>query len=250
MEKKQKFEGSVSGTLPRNIIPNNDEVEKIDGLFITFALIFNDIKTIHLLSMVIEENFEALDSEEKPTYHKGEFAGVGVYLIRMLFGTINEFLILLEKKQTVIKEDKFQNLLKNLSSDTLLAWNGLYNLGVSKNKTQKDSDPVLSLIDDIRNEISFHYYGGPKYLSEGFKDFFYKNPPKPQNKRAFYSIGETMKDTRFFYADAAAEAYLAIKAEKYGYDRESFKAVIFKDLVSKLNLALSGLIRVYIKSKK
>ena len=55
----------------------------------------------------------------------------------------------------------------------------------------------------VRNKISFHY--DPKAISKGY-DFFYKNIKKMVN--AYISRGRNMSESRFYFADAAAESYM------------------------------------------
>ena len=55
----------------------------------------------------------------------------------------------------------------------------------------------------IKNKISFHYY--PKAIRKGY-DFFYESI-KIMDK-AYISRGKNTLESRFYFADAAAESYL------------------------------------------
>ena len=57
----------------------------------------------------------------------------------------------------------------------------------------------------LRNKIGYHY--DAKELARGYKAAF------GQSKPPYLSRGSSMKSTRFYFADAAAEAYMLDKAK-------------------------------------
>ena len=56
----------------------------------------------------------------------------------------------------------------------------------------------------IRNSIAYHYYQ-PKKLVQGYKKHFLESPRSEHNALAYSSFGKNMEESRFYFADAAAE---------------------------------------------
>ena len=65
-----KFEGSISKLLPEDLILKEEDQSKLDGLFLTIALIFNDVKSLHLLSNIFLKNIEQPEQKDGISYHQ------------------------------------------------------------------------------------------------------------------------------------------------------------------------------------
>jgi hypothetical protein len=53
----------------------------------------------------------------------------------------------------------------------------------------------------MRNNVTAHYYQ-PKALHRGYRYFFFESGP--EMKMALLSLGDSMKTSRFYFADGAA----------------------------------------------
>ncbi|MBN2438888.1 MAG: hypothetical protein JXL20_09855 [Deltaproteobacteria bacterium] len=94
----------------------------------------------------------------------------------------------------------------------------------------------------IRNKISFHC--DAKAIFAGYRHHFLT--PGQLNERAFISLGNTMKESRFRFADAAALGYLrSIMVQ------ENLEAGITQiaDLLQPVNRALMAIVKAFVQKR-
>lgn len=247
-ENKWVFEGNLLNTLPESLISKEGENE-FDDFFLISSLIYNDIKDLHFLWLLIVDHVSEpiiKDGKEELTYHNGEYAGIRQHIIRLFLGTINEFLVFLSKHRETIEGEKFLKIKSELLEEEKNIWENLYNLATAKNEGKLD--PVFQFLHDIRSNVAFHYWDSK--VPRGFKKFFYENGPSIYNRRAHYALGESMRSTRFFYGDAAASAYINVVAEKHGFATNDLEKLILEDIMGNFNRVIRSLLLLYIRSKK
>lgn len=105
----------------------------------------------------------------------------------------------------------------------------------------------------IRNNSSFHYYHSSTKLKKAFQDFFFKQESSDSNKFAYYSIGESMNTTRFYYADAATMNFMKITSEEGPQNATFTSTGKFKDEMKKtienMNFTILRLLKAYLKNR-
>lgn len=96
----------------------------------------------------------------------------------------------------------------------------------------------------IRNNAAFHYYN-PAELTEGYFAHFARTD-SPAYTSAWWSVGKTMGESRFFYADAAAEALVqrAARRPNQEWDKE------LGELADKVNHALRFLVERFVDERR
>ena len=243
--KKHKFKGELLKIIPAKLLADTEENNDFDDFFLTLSLIYNDIKNIHIFSILTSAYVEEPE-KDGISYHRGEYTGVYHYLIRLLMSTLNEFFVFLEKNKSISESTKFKLLLKKLPNNIRLDWGDLYNIATKKISGTKKSDPILQILYEIRSNVTSHYWGSPEYLSKGFKKFFYKNLKAETNKNAYYSFATNMEETRFFYADAAVSAYIESVVLKHNFQDSG---EVLKKIIRKTNIAIKAVMNEYIKNK-
>jgi hypothetical protein len=108
----------------------------------------------------------------------------------------------------------------------------------------KDTSSIISKITRVRSNVSFHFDHSKKELRKGFiRSFYGQSKEIIQHNKAYFSLGIDMKNTRFFYADAAVEDYV-----KSLLDESDMKVVM--KTIDTMNLTLQSLITAYIMSIK
>jgi len=78
----------------------------------------------------------------------------------------------------------------------------------------------------IRNSIAYHYYQ-PKKLVQGYKKHS-SSPRSEHNALAYSSFGKNMEESRFYFADAAAEhavnTYRRMSTERFSKQLQKYVA--------------------------
>ena len=125
-------------------------------------------------------------------------------------------------------------------------WKAITDVAFDRSPESSDFTKHLIL---IRNNVAFHYNQSGKELKKSFRNFFYKKEKIGKNDLAYYSIGETIYDTRFFYADGAVQEYLrsANGNQLDGFDIK-YKKEISK-LIYDMSFTISRLLKAYLKNR-
>lgn len=206
MEQKE-FKGDLEWISPDKIIKGNDIV---GSFFIGFGTIFNDLKDLILFEQLIVDSYRKPQADECSA-HMGSYGGIMIHIKKLIASTINEFFIFLEKNDDVLNTAEFKDILEKLPKLEKEEWNGM--VSAAHGKLPKASDFIKTLVR-IRSNFTYHYYQSGKVLGRGFRSRFSNEQKDERNKCAYYSIGETLGLTRFYFSDAAVEEALYIEAGK------------------------------------
>lgn len=140
----------------------------------------------------------------------------------------------------------FQLMLKNLPPELKLKWQKILDTALTT-KSGKPSDEFSKTLLFIRNNIAFHYYQSGKNLSKGFIDFFYKNEKNVFNEHALYALGDSMRNTRFFYCDGAVQEAMARTIANEG-GVETFYKKLGK-VMTDINQTIKAIMANYLSKK-
>lgn len=231
---KKEFLGALEEISPKLLV---DEKKKTDiqSFFLILGLIFNDLKGLVFFQKFIEDNYRKPDINEISA-HAGEYNGLIAQADKLLIATVGEFFKFIEENKSVLNSIPFLLLTKKLDSDNKYRWNDLVSMG--------DGSTVLSKIARVRSNVTFHYDNSMEELRRGFIDsFFIKRKDLIHHKRAYYSLGNNMENTRIYYSDAAAQDYIH---SLLGVDDR----VMIRKAIDGMNHTIQGLLQVYLKSIK
>ncbi len=216
------------------------------------ALIRNDLS-----DLVYLQSFHAKEKEKlglnyrHTTSDVGRASGRDIYFARLAlshFWSILEFLRI--RKDALKKDSQLTAILRTLRSTEQEFWNRIIQLAEQSN--QKNFSDVVGIHPDVmkiiqlaysaRNDLTYHYHGTLKHISQGYGIAFSK---KEFNTEFAYvtEIGDISKD-RSYYIDISMQKYL----EKEAVLTDSLFSVIngpFLDLFADLNKVISKILRKY-----
>jgi len=252
MKKKFKeFEGKLNYIKPEHLVTqnSNNETEKI---FLILAEVFNDLKGFILFEKMLIENYRQPDNKETSS-HAGNYFGILFQIKKLIVSTINEFFVFLKKNNDIFEENEFKEILEKIPQKNQVFWK---NMILASNGESITTTGFLKIFLQIRNNIGFHYYQSGKNLKRGYCSYFFGKTKHKRSARAFYSPGETIYDTRFYFSDAAIAEYFQIvagkKEKENSINNEEFKKLekIINETVVVICDTISYLLKKYIKQKQ
>ncbi len=238
----KEFEGNLKSINPSKII-QKDKDSDFDNFFLVLGLIFNDLKDLLFFVEYIVKEYRKpnSDNSEPPNDHLGSWAGLNNHLNRLIISLTSELFIFLEKNKKVTSSISFILFEKKLPSDIRNDWHDVLDVLYDENKND-----FLSHISRIRSNVTFHYDQSLKEIRSGFINTFFDSPKNNYNQKAYYSLGDNVSTTRFYYCDGAVSSYtdklLKIKSENYLND-------IVK-IVGKINNTIRFMMESYLEDKK
>lgn len=204
-----EFKGNLSWISPNKIIKEGED-NKLGSFFIGLGAIFNDLKDYVLFEQLIVDIYRKPE-EKDCSDHVGNYGGVMVHINKLVASTIHEFFKFLKENADIISTNEFNEILERLPKEEKELWKGI--VLASCDKLPKVSD-FLNILVRIRSNIAFHYDHSGKILRRGFISRFFSEYKDKRNEKAYYSIGESIELSRFYFSDAAVEESLYIEAGK------------------------------------
>lgn len=227
---------------PSKIVPKHGR-DDLAEFCLTLAVVFNDLKGL----LVWEKRISELAPSDVPLVSpkSGEFYGLRIQFHRLLAAQFHELLKLIKAFEDVVGAQPLRNILKKAPPSIQHQWDDLVAVATGKG-TPRDK-AFAQILVETRNNAAYHYYQ-PKVLLAGFRRTFFETPPGPLNQFAFASIGASMEQSRFYYADAAMEAALTTLAGK------SMEPIKFKKLlagrIDSVNRTVEYILSVYLQRAK
>lgn len=154
---------------------------------------------------------------------------------RMHISLINELFVMIQKNKAVLDEDAFERVLKSMRRESRACWQELVDAALDRSKLL-NKDLML-----IRHKIGFHY--DPKEIMSGYEHFFTK---RSITDKAYLSRGTNWAESRFFFADAAAESYMHRRAEPEDINTLYGRVRQFSN---KLNSAIWNMVTTFIQHR-
>lgn len=179
----------------------------------TIGCIYNDLKDLNLIYLDIVNKSELPDFKVDP--YTGEYAGLKNHLLRLIISTLFEALEFLEKNRELMDYDNFKKLLASAPWQIREIWQELREATLDKNAK---GSKFKKLLCQIRANVTYHYFQSANVLRNSYIEFFTSRSKNKLNDYAYYSAGENMQTTRFYYADAAIDEYLSsiyVKSENF-----------------------------------
>lgn len=240
----QEFKGELRHIEPYRLIRENTD-DPLARFFLALAVIFNDIKGLTLFEKLVVDTYRKTEPKEV-SVQAGELGGIFTQINKLLISNVREFLDFLKENEKILSSLEFKEVLLKTNKNIQSRWENITDIAFGQSPESSDFTKHLIL---IRNNVAFHYNQSGKELRKSFCNYFYKKETFNRNDLAYYSIGETMEDTRFFYADAAVQEYLGlivnIKSEKFDI---KYREEIIR-IISDMNFTISRLLKTYLKNR-
>jgi hypothetical protein len=206
------------------------------NFILALALIFNDCKNLIYAYLVTAE----LRPEGEFVRNRlwGTFSGVQFHVFRDIIGLLHELFNLIHKNEHLLQQPFFKSVIHQIDKPAKKAWDTVTVVALGN----MPADALGKSLLLVRNKISFHYDG--KAIFIGYKHHFLKS--KQLDERAFISRGNSMEESRFYFADAAAQGYLrSIEG------RDNIEEPIMKiaELLDPVNHSLLAIVDAYIQKR-
>jgi hypothetical protein len=183
---------------PNAFIGNEDIPQQLCNFVLALSLAYNDYKYYNLsYDMLLKSGPENL--KERTTVC-GEYAGIKFHLIRLHIAFAHELLKLVEVNKDILQHPFFKETIRILSRKARESWGVIIEAALPEKVSEKTSN----LLARIRNKMVFHY--DAKELFAGYKKGFFEDGRALQN--ACISLGNTLENARFYFADLAVQGYL------------------------------------------
>lgn len=183
----------------RAFAPDEAFPASVCGFVLALAVIYDDLKDIAQADHLLASEVPA--SQNAYTRERGQVAGIQAHIRRHLSATIYELLRLVEANLVILSEPAFVVTVRNLPNEIRAEWESI--TAVAENRDAKGS--LAEALRFVRDKVGFHY--DRKELLRGYEAHFSEDPTRP----AFISRGESLQSSRFYFADAAAQAYFRVQ---------------------------------------
>lgn len=206
------------------------------NFILTLALIYNDCKNLIYAYMVTAE------ARPKGGFVRnrlwGASSGVQFHIFRAVISLLHELFNLIRSNKSLLKQPFFKSVVRQIDPSARKAWETV--VAVALGSTPSDTLGKSLLL--VRNKMSFHYDG--KAIFIGYGHHFLKS--EHLDERAYISRGNSMKESRFYFADAAAIGYL-----RSIVGRGNIEALITKigDMLDPVNFSLMAIVNSYIQKR-
>ncbi len=248
---KKKFVGDKKQIEPKFLI-NPNQHNKVESFFVRLGVIFNDIQSLVWFEKILEDNYEHPSDDDK-TDHAGHYAGLKVYLQKIMASTVNEFFDFIANNLDVIDDTDFKNIFSEISKTNQELWNNL--VLASTGNFEKVSGLLKSILK-TRNNIGFHFDFSGTAIWRAFKSRFFRENKSEKNDAAYYSVTSDFFSTRFYFSDASVEEILYLNAGKKEYEilkGDQMWNVYqnqIKDIIYSMRDTISSLLKIYISKRR
>ena len=219
---------------PALLISGDDDV---DGFVLSLALAYNDLKSIHWMNYMLEQNKPAQIDALTPI--SGQWNGMRVQVARWSMALAHEIMHAIARAESaeVMSKPPIRKAVQGLPDVLRTRWKVLVKVSCGRTPA---SGPLRGYLRDLRNQGVFHY-AYTEQLVAAYREFFAADPKSDFNRRAYFSLGPTMNKTRFYFADAAAQRMYCGEADRQALFDEA------TDLVNELHHSIVGVVFEYLK---
>lgn len=194
---------------PNAFVGNNEVPQNICNFILALALVYNDCKN-GMSSNLLLADFRPV-GKPRTSRSWGNYNGMKFHYIRLHVGLLHELFSLIEENRDVIQHSFFGSVIKLLPSPARGSWEDL----VAASLGTGTSSPMGRTLLMIRNKVAFHY--DCKEIYRGYRRHFFRNDSSTE--QAFVSRGNSMRRSRLYFADAAAEGYFQSQFDKTPVDQ-------------------------------
>lgn len=216
--------------------PDDGYPQPLCDFVLSLALAFNDVRDL----LITHEMLNAVWPEDDTTHtpELGEFNGLTQHMFRLELGTLHEILKLIEHNKSVLSHPSFVALVKKMGPKARNAWSAL--AAVALDAPAGGQGDLTRFLVFARNKVAFHY--DRKEIARGFRGIFTASG----GRQPYVSRGDTLAKSRFYFADAAAQEYMALKANEIGAPSSVIDAL---KLMSVLTLAINQVVVTFVSAR-
>lgn len=161
---------------------------------------------------------------------------------RLLLSITHEVLNAIRNQQPVWSTDAdFRTAVSLCTATTKRDWQALTEASQARGR----DEPLHQFLLKVRNNLGFHY-GQPKILIRGYHAHFNSSSDLEIRRGAYASIGNNLAKSRFFFADAAAEAGVNEVLARGIPNRHE----IFRKYILAITGVLAGVVQSFIELRK
>jgi len=213
--------------------------QSVCDLVLSLALAYNDLRDSLFVRLLLDE---VLPSGASISPARGQFSGLIIARIRLQVGRVYELLKLVEKCKVEVQHPYFRKVLKQLSKPGRESWSALETVAqATAVKDKTNEKPLIRALRYVRNRVAFHY--DPEHIRKGF-ELAFADPNT--DREPLLSRGGSLQRTRFYFADAAAAAFIREKDT----DQEVTQFLNgHGELVNDINRALYEVVTKFIASR-
>jgi hypothetical protein len=235
------FDLASLGEIAPEKLVSTDQATDLEAFMLAIALFYNDWKGLAWVAGSLLKPHQRDPGEVSAL--AGQLSGMNNHFVRLMVGMLHELLRLIREAKAVTTGREVNNLVASIPRASRDAWKDLLSIALENGGRL---GPFGRALQRVRDSVSFHYYS-PKVLVRGYQSHFFLQAKTPKNEQALYSLGKNMEGTRFYFADAAADAAMKGQATASGSPDFIEK---FDVLGSKLNFALYSLLKQFIKERR
>lgn len=220
---------------PNIFIGANDSDERVCGFALALALYSNDAKALLGLTTLMigkKPNLKNICAEY------GEYNGQNNYLHRLIYANLHELHYLFaQHHKSVAEQSLFAAVIETMPPDFRKSWDELVRMSVDK------TNPMFVWFKNFRDGLGFHYVRHPQ-LVRGYKTWMseLKTGGKANSQEgAYISRGDSVKTTRYYFADAAADAWMNEEVKSFPGPLQSMAELMERNVI-----AISGFITSFI----
>ena len=213
------------------------ERDDLDAFVLALALAYNDFKTADWLLTILTHQ----DPADAVTPYNAQISGMRIHAVRLLLGVVHELLKAIQAAHLagLLRRREFLFCLDNIGEQGKSDWSAL----VEAATTSTHTDPFRKWLVRVRNSVVSHYYQ-PYDLHSGYRAYFYERRRSPHNEWAFASLGSTLEQSRFYFADAAVAAtYDDV------LDPDDTSMSVLRAHTPRVNSSLRGIVTRYIEAR-
>lgn len=236
------FSDDLKKIAPERLI-DIENSDKIENFFLVLGLIYNDIKDLLYFRLNIEDELKITPKIISPRI--GEYSGMKIHVEKLLISTIHSFFKFLESHNDVLKTATFRQAYDSLNQNQKDRWDNLVEISHLTQKESKDS--FANILWGIRNKGSFHYEDSEDALRNSFIQYFLKDEKNEGNKYAYYLIGDSMEQSRFYFSDGAMEVANRMQISERSDTKEFYDQL--SSVLNDLNHAILFLMKHYLKQR-
>ncbi len=173
------------------------------------ALAFNDFKA---LAWVTEQLMQGKPfDEDRPDPYRGNWIGTLDFFDRLSSGLLWEVYGILRSYSDVIASDLVRRAVGRLSRRLRDFWDAFV-----ADANHPRTEAIREYHGALRNGLAFHYRRAGQPLLAAYGVHVAKDPSNPIRGRAWVSAGQNAEQSRFFFADAAAQSAKMLLERDFG----------------------------------
>jgi hypothetical protein len=189
---------------PKAFLGSADVPQSVCDLVLCLALAYNDLRDIIFVRLLLG-NVRPSQSGISPEH--GQYGGLVIAALRIQVGRVHELLKLIAKNKQEFDHPFFGKIARKLTRAGRESWSALTTAAEETTlKDKANESPMVRALRFVRNQVSFHY--DPANLHRGYDGAFLK---PAEHREPLISRGGSLQRSRFYFADAAVEAFVREK---------------------------------------